>query len=159
MGEFIASCPLDEGFRPGSGISLEGRGTFYELYGGSYIYQSAILDSNGNLAGTGHTSTAVLWGARMGEIEWPSLLVMAGDFTLQYPEFFTASPGLHYAFLQMHDPRRYDTNLLFTDGHIGSHELREPPEHLRNSEYHIVRPSYTGRTGRVGGRSGGRGGR
>ncbi len=153
MGEFIARCPLDQGYGPGTGLGING--PFFDNYGTSYVYQSAILSTNGDLAGTGHTASAVLWGARLEDVAWPSLLVMAGDFTLQYPELFTGNAAPHYAMMHMHDPREQRASLLFTDGHLGAHTLRDPPEHVRNDEYHLVRPDYV--PGRTPGRGGGRG--
>jgi prepilin-type N-terminal cleavage/methylation domain-containing protein len=48
MGEFIAECPLDKGYGPGSGLDpKQFNGNFYRLYGSSYAHQMAILDLKG----------------------------------------------------------------------------------------------------------------
>ena len=64
---------------------------------------------------------------------------MAGDFTLQYAEYHTYGT-LHYQFMQMHHPVDQELNILFTDGHVDTTIIEEPPNHLASSHYQIVRP-------------------
>jgi len=143
MGEFIAECPLDKGYGPNSGLDpRQFKGNFYRLYGSSYAYQMAILDLKGKSKALEYPTTEVLWNRRSEEIEEPSLLVMAGDFTVSYVEYFTFGKPQNYAAMQMHDPKRYDANLLFVDGHLASKTMKPEPDHLRNRDYAIVRPDY-----------------
>ncbi len=141
MGEFIAECPLDKGYGPKSGLDLnQFKGSFYKLYGSSYSYQMAILDLKGKSTSFGFQATDVLWNRKTEDIEEPSLLIMAGDLTVAYAEFFTGGRSPSYSAFQMHNPLTYEANLLFVDGHIASKVMRPEPNHLRNSDYAVVRP-------------------
>src|SRR4029434_8325976 len=61
MGEFIAECPLDKGYRPGSELDPKvfDRKKFYELYGSSYAYQMAILDTQGKSTAFEYKATEI----------------------------------------------------------------------------------------------------
>jgi len=144
MGEFIAECPLDKGYRPGSGLDpvFFNNKRFYELYGSSYAYQAAILDLRGTSRAFEYSATEILWNQRMENIIQPSSLVMAGDFTVSYAEYFTGGKIKHYSYLQMHHPTNYTANLLFVDGHLHPEKLQPEPNHLRNAKYNIVRSDY-----------------
>jgi len=142
MGEFVAECPLDKGYRPGSGLNPAiYTGSFYKIYGSSYAYQAAILDKNGKSQAFEYPTTEVLWNSRPEGFKEVSQLVMAGDFTVSYAEFFTYGAP-NYAYLQMHDRIKYEANLAFVDGHVASKTLKPAPNHLRNEDYAIVRPDY-----------------
>jgi prepilin-type processing-associated H-X9-DG protein len=141
MGEFVAECPLDKRYRTGSGLPSTIKGNFYRVYGSSYAYQVAILDSKGISKAFEFQATEVLWNSRPEGLTQVSQLVMAGNFTLSYAEYFTC--GLqHLAYVQMHDPVKFEANLAFVDGHVGSKTLKPAPQHLRNQEYSIVRSDY-----------------
>ena len=144
MGEFIAECPLDKGYRPGSGLdpNVFDKQKFYEVYGSSYAYQAAILDNQGKSKAFEFAATEILWNQRSENIREPSSLVMSGDFTISYAEYFTAGKPKHYAYMQMHDAIEYDTNMLFVDGHLDSKTMQSEPRHLRNTDYNIVQPDY-----------------
>ncbi len=143
MGEFIAECPLDKGYRPGSGLDPRVfKGNFYRLYGSSYAYQMAILDQKGKSKAFEYPATEVLWNRRTEDIEEPSHLVMAGDFTIAYAEYFTFGKPQNYGAVQMHHPLKYEANLLFVDGHLAAKTLKPEPNHLRNADYSMVRPDY-----------------
>ena len=143
MGEFVAECPLDKGYRPGSGLDAAfNNKSFYEVYGSSYSYQSAILDIQGKSTAFEYSATEILWNQRTENILQPSSLVMAGDFTLSYAEYFAAGKIQHYSFTQMHHPISYIANLLFVDGHVHLEQLQPEPNHLRNARYNIVRSDY-----------------
>ncbi len=138
MGEFVAECPLDKGYRAGSGLDpVIYAGSFYKIYGSSYAYQAAILDKNGTSKAFEYPTTEVLWSRRPESLKEVSLLVMAGDFTVSTTEFYTYGAA-NYAYLQMHDPIKYECNLAFVDGHVASKILKPPPDHLRNTDYAIV---------------------
>ena len=142
MGEFVAECPMDKGYRAGSGLDpVIFKGSFYKVYGSSYAYQAAILDSRGKSRSFEYAATDVLWNGKPEGFKEVTQLVMAGDFTLSYPEFFTYGQP-HYAYLQTHDPVKYECNLAFVDGHVASKILKASPDHLRNNEYSIVLPNY-----------------
>ena len=140
IGKLIAECPLDEGYRPGAGENLESWGKFYRAYGNSYVYQAMILNRAGRNLETGHPATPVLWKARFADIQYPSLLAMVGDFTIQYAEYVTYGSN-HYQFMQMHDPLKQDLNILFVDGHVDSTTMRNRPYHLINGDYNLIRPN------------------
>lgn len=138
MGEFVAECPMDKGYRAGSGLNPAiYTGSFYKIYGSSYAYQAAILDKNGKSLAFEYPTTEVLWNRRSEGLKEVSQLVMAGDFTVSWAEFFTYGAP-HYAYLQMHHPIKYEANLAFVDGHVESKTLKAEPEHLRNQHYAIV---------------------
>ena len=139
MGEFVAECPLDRGYRAGSGLPSEVKGTFYQDYGSSYAYQVAILDAKGTSPVFEFATTEVLWNRRPEALRELSQLVMAGDFTVSYAEYFTYSLQ-HLAYVQMHDPIKYEANLAFVDGHVASKTMKPSPNHLRNQDYSITRP-------------------
>jgi prepilin-type N-terminal cleavage/methylation domain-containing protein/prepilin-type processing-associated H-X9-DG protein len=144
MGEFIAECPLDKGYRPGSGLDpgFFNNKRFYELYGSSYAYQAAILDLKGTSKSFEYSATEILWNQRTENIVQPTSLVMAGDFTVSYAEYFTGGKIKHYSYMQMHHPTNYTANLLFVDGHLHTEKLQPEPNHLRNAKYSIVRTDY-----------------
>ena len=104
-----------------------------------HFRQAAILDRNGKSQAFEYTATEVLWKGRPESFKEVSQLVMAGDFTVSYAEFFTYGQP-HYAYMQMHDPIKYEANLAFVDGHVASKKLKSAPDHLRNQDYAIVRP-------------------
>ena len=147
LGVNVAECPLDRGYKPGS--SLDGgaytSGSFYEVYGTSYVYNTGILSEHGSattsLGEPWETSLVVevLYNARMEGIQRPSKLVMAGDRTLYYADFFEL-PGIDYlAKIQMHHETTFESNLVFVDTHVESNIMREAPENLRNAGYELVR--------------------
>jgi hypothetical protein len=72
MGEFIAECPLDKGYRPGSGLdpAFFNNKRFYELYGSSYAYQSAILDLKGTSKSFEYSATEILWKTSFNRHPW-----------------------------------------------------------------------------------------
>ncbi len=141
MGEFIAECPLDKGYGPNSGLDpKQFKGSFYKLYGSSYSYQMAILDLKGKSKAFEFQTTEILWNRRTEEIEEPSHLIMSGDLTVAYVEYFTHGRSPSYSAFQMHNPLTYEANLLFVDGHVASKVMRPEPNHLRNSDYAVVRP-------------------
>ena len=146
MGEFVGLCPLDKGYRPGS--SLDGtvytKGSFYEVYGTSYVYNTGLLDNQGatktSLGEAWETGPIreVLYNAKLSTVRNPSLLVMGGDRTLYYADHFE-SPGRDYfERMQMHDPKTTESNLLYVDGHLESHELLPAPHHLVNTHYRLI---------------------
>ena len=140
MGEFVPLCPLDKGYGAGSGLPNTIKGSFYQVYGSSYAYQVAILDSKGTSQAFEYQTTEVLWNRQPEGLKEVSQLVMAGDFTVSYAEYFTY--GLqHLAYVQMHDPIKFDANLAFVDGHVSSTTLKPAPNHLRNQDYAIVGPN------------------
>jgi len=139
MGEFVAECPLDRGYRAGSGLPSTVKGNFYQAYGSSYAYQVAILDAKGTSPAFEYPTTEVLWNRRPEALREVSQLVMAGDFTVSYAEYFTYNLP-HLAYVQMHDPIKYEANLAFVDGHVASKTLKPAPDHLRNQDYAITRP-------------------
>jgi len=142
LGQFIAECPLDKGYRPGSGLDPAiYTGSFDKLYGSSYAYQTAILDRNGKSQAFEYPATEVLWNSKPEGLKEVSQLVMAGDFTVSYAEFFTYGAP-NYAYLQMHDPIKYEANVAFVDGHVAAKTMKPAPNHLRNGDYTIVRSDY-----------------
>jgi hypothetical protein len=144
MGEFIAQCPLDKGYGSGSGLDPTlFKGSFYTLYGSSYAYQMAILDLKGASKAFEYAATEILWNRRNEDLEEPSFLVMAGDFTVAYAEYFTFGKPQNYSATRMHDPVKYEANLVFVDGHLAPKILRPEPNHLRNPDYTIVRSDYS----------------
>ena len=48
--------------------------------------------------------------------------------------------GMMVAYVQMHDPIKYEANLAFVDGHVASKTMKPSPNHLRNQDYSITRP-------------------
>ncbi len=138
-GEFVAECPLDKGYRAGSGLPNTIKGNFYKVYGSSYAYQVAILDAKGTSTAFEYQTTEVLWNRRPEGLREVSQLVMVGDFTVSYAEYFTYNLQ-HLAYVQMHDPLKYEANLAFVDGHVASKILKPAPNHLRNQDYAITRP-------------------
>ena len=142
MGKFIAECPMDTGYRPGSGLDpVIYAGSFYRIYGSSYAYQAAILDQAGRSTAFSFKATEVLWNRKVENFKEVSRLVMAGDFTVSTVEFYTYGAA-NYAFLQMHHQTKNECNLAFLDGHVTSKLIRPPPNHLTNADYSIVRPEY-----------------
>jgi len=144
MGTFVAQCPLDKGYRPGHGLNpVTYAGSFYQIYGSSYAYQAAILDKDkGKItAFAPYQTTDILWNGKPEGFKEVSQLVMAGDFTVSTVEFYTYGAA-NYAYLQMHDPIKYECNLAFVDGHVASKTIKPPPDHLRNPHYAIVKPDY-----------------
>ena len=140
MGEFIAECPLDKGYGPKSGLDPnQFKGNFYKLYGSSYAYQMAILDLKGTSKAFEYPTSEILWNRRTEDIEEPSHLIMAGDFTVSYAEYFSGGRSQNYAAVQMHNPLTFECNLLFVDGHIAPKVMRPEPNHLRNNDYAVVR--------------------
>lgn len=146
LGVQVAACPLDRGYRRGS--SLDGgiytSGTFYEVYGTSYVYNTGILSQRGSgttsLGEPWQTSPVVevLYSARIEEIQRPSHLVMAGDRTLYYADFFEL-PGIDYlAMTQMHHETDFEANLVFVDTHVDAAIMRESPDNLRNADYEVL---------------------
>jgi len=147
MGKFIAECPLDQGYRAGSGLSdfyLDGN--FFQVYGSSYVYQSAILDVRGRSRSfPGHTATDVLFNRRTANIQRPSQLVMAGDIALWYAEFFTSgSSPRHFEKMQMHDETENKVAMIFVDNHVSTPVMHPAPKHIQNADYQIVRSDYRG---------------
>ena len=144
MGKFVGECPMDKGYRPGSGLDPTiFKGSFYKIYGSSYAYNVAILDTKGasKAFSPPFTTTEVLWNLRVENLKEVSQLVMAGDFTLGYAESFTyGEPS--YSYTQMHDRIKYECNMAFADGHVASKTMKPPPNHLRNADYLIVRSDY-----------------
>ena len=146
MGEFVGLCPMDKGYRPGSSLdkTVYTTGRFYDVYGTSYVYNTGLLDNKGEAKTSLGESwevariREVLYNARLSTIRNPSKLVMAGDRTLYFADHFL-SPGRDYfEHMQMHDPKSTESNLLYVDGHLESHEIRAAPNHLVNADYQLV---------------------
>mgnify|MGYP006295159965 CR=1 FL=1 len=129
----VARCPLDqswEGYQPGS--------SGWELDGSSYVYQAFNWAGNETLpSGIGETHRSgymVLWKASMAQIRKPSRLVMAGDYTLLYPEgsysWMTES--------RSHSRDAYDLNMLFVDGHVEEITIPYLSDDLMTRDYELL---------------------
>ena len=66
------------------------------------------------------------------------MLVMAGDRTLYYADFFEL-PGIDYLVkTQMHNESNFECNMIYVDGHLESHEVQPAPNNLRNGKYQVL---------------------
>jgi prepilin-type N-terminal cleavage/methylation domain-containing protein len=137
-GKFISKCPLDRGYAPGNPLGWPG--TFYDIYGTSYHYQVALIDSTNGTVGdfAPYATVDVLWKKRLEEIKDPSRLATAGDITILYAELFTFPPATWLGYQQMHDLKTQELNLLFADSHVKATVMRPAPEHLVNEDYRLV---------------------
>jgi prepilin-type N-terminal cleavage/methylation domain-containing protein len=137
-GLFISKCPLDRGYGPGNPLGWTG--TFYEIYGTSYHHQVALADSVSGTVGdfSPYPTTDVLWKKRLEDIKDPSRLATAGDVTILYAELFTYPAATWFGYMQMHDQRTQELNMLFADSHIKATVMRPEPEHLVNGDYRLV---------------------
>ncbi len=143
----VCYCPMDKGYRKGSGVPSEyDNRPFYDIYGSSYVYNAVYLDPIEGLAtsskgeawgGAGHRIVETLYNQKSASIRQAGNMVMLGDRTIAYSEYFTT--GTQYlAYTQMHDEKSYETNILFVDGHVAELELKEAPDHLKNSDYRFT---------------------
>ena len=148
LGRKIGRCPSDKGFQPGS--SLDGTfytsGNFYEVYGSSYIYNTAALDfANGSSVTPLGESWGVdgivdvLYSRRMENIRQSTKLVMGADRTLFYAYYTTYGFYDWFTYMKMHDLRSQLCNMVFMDSHVKGYILHEPPEHFRNGDYQLLR--------------------
>jgi prepilin-type N-terminal cleavage/methylation domain-containing protein/prepilin-type processing-associated H-X9-DG protein len=141
--KLVAQCPLERGYRgvTGFGPGIDGR-TFFDIYGSSYCYNVGLEDSTAPNDPANGRIRYVLWNISSGQLRNASNLVMGGDFTLIYAEYFTkfkAAGFAHYAMTQTHSDRKYDCNILFADGHVHSTEIKPAPNHLDTGDYRLTR--------------------
>jgi prepilin-type N-terminal cleavage/methylation domain-containing protein/prepilin-type processing-associated H-X9-DG protein len=140
--KLVAQCPLELGYRSAAlGPAFDGR-TFFDVYGSSYLYNVGLEDSTAPLDPVNGRIRFVLWNISSGQLRNTSNLVMGGDFTLLYAEYFTklkAAAFAHYAKTQTHSERKYDCNVLFVDGHVISTEIKAAPNHLDTADYRLTR--------------------
>jgi prepilin-type processing-associated H-X9-DG protein len=135
--KLIPQCPLETGYRQSMGTNFDGR-TFYEIYGTSYCYNVGLEDATAP-AGPDGKIRYVLWNVATGQVRNTSRLVMGGDFTLQYVDYFLMfKSASHYAKVQTHSPKKFDCNILFVDGHVTNTEIKPAPEHLDTAEYQMT---------------------
>lgn len=142
--EEVYRCPSDIGYSPkGQGIILPQYygSTFYEQRGSSYPFNSAQYITGAHTGSgvfvDGHSGVEVLWGRQRDSIRDPSHMVASGDATIFYPTFH-AYGHQYYQFMYTHDPESQSCNALFLDGHVTFLTMRDPPDHMKNSEYTLV---------------------
>jgi prepilin-type N-terminal cleavage/methylation domain-containing protein/prepilin-type processing-associated H-X9-DG protein len=138
-GALIAQCPLETGYRnAGLGAPYDGK-TFYELYGSSYAFNAAIYDSTSTTLAFAGQTRSVFYNVAPGRIRNASKLVMGGDFTILYVEYFTHTPQIgHFVKATTHSINKQDCNLLFADGHVISTVIQPPPNHLDTADYRMT---------------------
>jgi prepilin-type N-terminal cleavage/methylation domain-containing protein/prepilin-type processing-associated H-X9-DG protein len=138
-GALVAQCPLETGYRNAAlGAPYDGK-TFYEVYGSSYSFNSAILDTTMPAPPIGIKSRPVFYNVASGKIRDASNLVMGGDITLLYVDYFTTfKVNTHFAKATTHSANKYDCNLLFADGHVTNTILVPAPNHLDTAEYRMT---------------------
>jgi prepilin-type processing-associated H-X9-DG protein len=82
-------------------------------------------------------SRPVFYNVPPGKVRNASKLVMGGDFTVLYVEYFTAGYA-HFAKATTHSINKQDCNLLFADGHVINTIIQPPPNHLDTAEYRMT---------------------
>ena len=92
-------------------------------------------------------ASAVFWNSSLGDIEKPSNLVLAADYSVMYYLYFTYAPLPRSLSARMHDLEKNIVNMAFVDGHVAEHELRDGKSEgvdtlLFNDHYQLVRPGY-----------------
>ena len=145
--EVLPHCPLDEGYQAAHGLGpFFDNKSFYDLYGTSYVYNIVLNDGlQVSMPAGMEDASAVLWGSRWDDIEFPSKLVMAADFTLLYYAYFTYDARPSFQNLKMHDLERNVLAMAFVDGHVATREMRDGSDVsqlLFNDDYQLVRPGY-----------------
>lgn len=152
LGKPVHACPLDKGYGPEVSLSPEFMGRpFFEVYGSSYQYNSAVLEyTNGSVYTSLRSSLGdqeqwpykcieTLYNKEFGTVKQPASFVMAADATIKYAEYeVNGSLWPWYTFAQMHDRETNELNILFVDGHVNKSEVQEYPDHFRNREYNLV---------------------
>lgn len=141
VGNLVAQCPLETGWRAGPGATPPGLTgpTFYEKYGTSYVYNAAMEDRTQPIGPYGRIRY-VFWDIPPGQVRNTSKLVMGGDFTIGYAQYFTTfgSPS-YYQNCQTHTVDKYDCNVLFADGHVSNLVMQPGPEMLTTGDYQLTR--------------------
>ena len=143
LGKAIGECPADKGYQPGSsldtlygGIYVEGN--FYEVYGSSYVYNTAALNAGSRSDALGVDVLDVLYGAGTSDVKESDRLVMIADRTLFHAYHSTYYGIDYFKFMKMHDMKEYLCNMGFVDGHVSSFTLYEPPDHFENADYRLT---------------------
>jgi prepilin-type processing-associated H-X9-DG protein len=82
----------------------------------------------------------VFYNVPPGKVRNTSNLVMGGDFTLLYVDYFTTQAIYpHFAKATTHSVNKYDCNILFADGHvINTIIVPGPTKMLDTAEYRMT---------------------